>query len=361
MSTSLRKIVWLLFVFIIAGGLFGPSLTYAQSSSGSLLTENAYLLDDQVTLSQPAAKDVLIMGGDVIIDAPISGDLQVIARTVHLKASVIGDVRIAAGEIYIEKSHVGEDLLLAGGNVVLDKTMSSSGTTMIYAATADVSGHTGSSLHIKASDLTIGGTHDGMIEIEAPILKILENFHANKSFTYATNSEVTPPQNSVLGAVKKQAIEHQDTPLLEKIAAAFSTFFSLFLALIILSWYFPSLLMERVQIMRTETLSSFVKGCLGAFLLPVLLFVVLITLLGFPFGVALIFAYLALLCFTPLLAVMYVGSLVLNEGSMERRYLLRVALVGSVIVTLILQIPVIGTFIVILLSAIGLGSCLRKE
>lgn len=362
MTGYLKKIMWLVFAAIIAGGLFTPSFTYAQSGSGTEINnDNLYLFAEQITLDVAAPKDVLVFAGDVVINAPIQGDLQIAAQSVHINAPVSGDLRVAAADIYIKDAHVGEDMVLTGGNITVENTATSSGHTMIFAANTIFNGNSEKSLTIKGSDVTLGGVQSGDVDVEAAVLKVEDNFKAKKDFSYATNSEITLKDTAVDGKVQKNISQGSEITTMDRIGNALSVFFSLFIALVLLTWFFPALVLRQMEIMKTETLLSFVKGFLGGILFPILFLLLVFTIIGFPLILGLFFLYLAVLCISPLLASMYLGTLLLTRNTNERRYILLIALVGSLIATLILQIPVIGGFVMILLSATGVGSFMKRR
>lgn len=352
----------LTFALLIAGGLFMPSFTYAQTGTGEKLeNENLYLFAEQVTLTSPAPKDVMIFAGDVIINALINGDLQIAARSVEINAPILGDVRIAAGEIHIKSSHVGEDLLLTGGSIVVDDGATSSGHTMIFSANTIFNGSSEKSLEIKTSDLTLGGVQNGNVVVESSILKLGDTFKVKKDFSYAANSQVEVKPGTVEGKIQKNEVQGTEITTWDRVMNALSIFISLFLALTLCSWFFPGILLRQVEIMKTQTLSSFVKGFLGGILIPVLFLILVFTVVGFPLIIALFFLYLAAVCISPLLAAMYLGTLLLTKDTTDRHYVLLIALAGSLVTTLILQIPVIGMLIMILISAVALGSFMKVK
>lgn len=361
MTKYFKQFLWLLFAFIIAGGLFLPSFTYAESGSGTPLSEdNQYLFSDTIVVNTPAMKDLIAIGENVTINAPVYGDLQIAARTVSVNAPVYGDLRVAAAEIDLKNTHVGEDMVLAGGTVQADEKTSSSGATMIFAGNTNFLGNTEKSLLIKGSEITLGGIHNADVTLSAALVHLRDTLKISKNLTYSTNSTVEVKEGMVAGQIVKNDYQLTESSVWDRVFEAISLFCSLFLAIVLVTWVFPAAFMKRINIMKSETLSCFIRGFLGAIFTPLLLLILLFTIVGVPLILSLLFLYGAIVIFSPIIATMYIGSLLFTKDSMERPYLLLMALTGACIVTLILQIPVIGAFIVILLSTVGIGSIMKR-
>jgi len=114
------------------------------------------------------------------------------------------------------------------------------------------------------------------------------------------------------------------------------------------------------RVISEEPLPVFVIGLVAAIAIPVLAIVAMITIVGAPLGLGILFGILPALAFVGfLVAAIFLGEELLGtrkEPMAERPY--RAALVGIVILQVVGIIPFIGGLVTAVASILGVGAIL---
>ncbi|MES2014538.1 MAG: hypothetical protein V4437_01850 [Patescibacteria group bacterium] len=175
-----------------------------------VLSENTYLTGEQVTVSSPVAKDLMVAGGRIVVNAPVSGDVLAAGGSIDVLSAVAGDVRVAGGDISIAQS-IGGDVVVAGGNVTILPGAVISGDVLVFGGTVDIQGNVNGKLEVHAGDVTVNGAVAGPVDINVGHgVSFGEKTALLSTLTYSAPAEATITDGAKLGnqvVFNKQAVK----------------------------------------------------------------------------------------------------------------------------------------------------------
>ncbi len=336
------------------------ALTLSEASTG-----NAYLAGADVRITAPILGDAVAAAGDVIILAPVSGDLLLLGGGIDAGGPVEGDIRAFGARISVT-GDAGGDIFAIGGSV---EVAGRAAELRIGGVTVSVTGGSTGRTVIYGSSVTLGGVYDGDVEIVASDhLTVLPNTIIAGVLEYDAPQEADIHETAeILGGVsytgssiflpskeeaKTFALAGAGLFLLTRIVAGV-------VASGLLAGLFPVFTHNITTRVWTRSVRRFVLLALLGFAVavatPLLVLFLILSFVGA--GVALILAALYLLLL--LISYAYAGILV---GAHVARVFKRThvswkaAVAGAALLAVIGLIPLIGTVVVSVLTAVAAGA-----
>lgn len=342
----------------------GRSLVLATSSPG-----NAYLGGASVIVVSPVKGDLSALGGTLTVAAPVLGDALLFGGSTAISAPVTGDLRIFAGTITIDKPVAG-DLFALGFS--LKESAHVQGSVLVAAANASVTGGADGPVTIYGNSVTLGGEFAGTVGVvAADHLTLLPDTTIHGSLTYQSPLPASIPDSAhVVGETTyTQASYLPGANISRALAIASIGIFLVvrILALLILAGLLTGLFPRLADAVIDEGYERSIRHMLLTTLLgfaafvatPILILFLALTFIGLALAVLLFIAY-ALLVF---LALMYAG--ITLGGVASRRFferdgvLWRDGVLGTLALSLIALVPVVGLLIVLVLASFAAGALLQ--
>jgi hypothetical protein len=167
--------------------------------------------------------------------------------------------------------------------------------------------------------------------------------------------------STIVGSVTKQASPvKKDDRTQRAQAMIFSTIMTIIMAGLFL-WLFPNKTAAVVAQSRSSIVMNMLIGVALLLGIPVLSIVLMITVIGAPVAVGLIFAYIVLLYLAKLVAVILVGAWLerfWDKGDVNLNFL--TVIVGALVLSIVSLIPyMIGVTIVFAVVLIALGGLVK--
>jgi cytoskeletal protein CcmA (bactofilin family) len=327
----------------------GNTVTIA---AGETISHDLYAFAGTVRVDGTVDGDLVASGGLVDITGTVTGDVLVAAGSVNISGTVGGDTRIAGGTLSVGGA-IKEDLAATGGQLTVTSSgtigedlMASTGQLMIDGAvTGDVRAQTGT--YTKGG--TIGGTEDVTI-------------------TSRDGQAAQPGQPAAAPTATQQVLD------------AVRHFLVVVLIGALLIWFAPRAYARMKTALQQRPLPSVGWGIVAICGFVVLLIVVLIVmiLLAIVFGLlgfsdlvgigilggiaAILGASLAFAVVTGYVADALVGvalaSLVMRGENSSRWRELAVLALGAAAVVLLSSLPIVGPWVKLVVSLLGLGAVL---
>lgn len=340
------------------------SLIIASSSPG-----NAYLAGVSVVSTAPVAGDLSAIGGSIVTTAPVSGDELLLAGSVSSRASVAGDVRAVGGNVTIEGSVTGD--LIAFGFSVYDsvRTLSS---TLIIAADAVLSNGAAGPVTIYGNNISLSGDFASNVTIVATgrLSFAADTIIRGKLSYEAPEKAVIPESVTIVGGVEYSSASYLPDAGTSRALALVSIGFFLFVRVLgalilagLLAGLFPRL--AEVVVLRAyddrsrNILLTMLLGFAIFVATPILIILLILTFVGIGLAVLISILYALL----TLLALLYAGILLGSQFARRFRkretVLWRDGVLGMLALSLIALVPVIGLFVVFLLSIFTAGVLLQ--
>ncbi len=331
------------------------------------ISDDFYTAGQSITLENPVYGDMMAAGGQIQIEEPVSQDLTLVGGNISIQSEIGDDARIAGGDIRIG-SIIKGDLIVGGGSIAIDDEGFVGGDFVFGAGSVKINGTINGNVLGATNELFINSEIKGnvrLMDIEkitfGPNGKVLGDF----SYRSAEASP-TVTSETVMGKISYSATE---VPMEEKdfrkiawgVLSGFSIFgfLSLLFTGLFFLWAFQHLLIQASRAAGVKILPSLGFGFLIAFATPAILLVLLITGIGLPLSLILLFAWLLILLIGKLVAILMIGMrLVRSDEKSSFPRLYWAFAVGAFIFSLLAMIPVFGWILRLLLNLLGIGALL---
>ena len=329
--SKLKKVMMVatLIIFILLSSVIVPNASALRTFDG-----------DFVSIDEPIDDDVFASGGTININAPISGAI-IIGGNINVNAPIKNDLIAMGGQIYIN-SDIGGKIVVAGGNVNIKGNIS---TNAVIAA-GNVQIHSPSNI---GRDAAIAG---GNIINEGKIAGNLtvrgDNFENRGT---ASNVDFESSEFDT----KDFAKGIEEFFRISRIIMAVG----LLIVGILLVRTFPIPFKAVADEVRDSPLRDTVFGFAMIIASVILLFILAISLIGFPLAMILGMGFLTAL----MLSILFVSYSLGNKTfSMIRKQKNTgntvVLIVGFIILQLLFNIPYAGWLINIIAVSLGFGALL---
>ncbi|MEK7604613.1 MAG: hypothetical protein AAB442_02355 [Patescibacteria group bacterium] len=305
--------------------LFGGSATVLGDVTGDVVAGGG-----TVTISGKVGADIFAGGGNVTILSDVGDDVRVGGGNVVIQGKVGGDLIVGGGQVSISGSGIGGDVVMGAGMVRID---------------APVEG----SLKIGGGNVYINAPIRGTVTIEADKVTLGPSAILYQGISYRSVKELIKED----GAEVRGEVEYTPRASSQKARAALfagllsawilGKFLVLLTCALVLGLVFRKYSKEVVARATERPLSELGRGLLAFITLPIVSVLLLVTVLGIPFGIFGLIGFFALVLFSWIVAPILIGSVVSRYvfgGTDEVSW--KTILLGTVVITLIGFIPLLG-------------------
>lgn len=320
------------------------------------LPGDAFLAGSIIRVSGGVGQSLMVAGSMVNVMGPVGHALRVAGSQVTIGGVVEGDVMAAGGMVYILPTAVIKgDLYLAAGSAIVEGKVL--GNVKATGGEVALRSEVGKDVYVEAEGLTLGSQAklDGNLAYKSP-----------KEVTMADGAKV-------VGGVDYKKVERAERGQTKAEPKEINWTWALlwFLGILIsnlivayVGWYF---FRQRVTDITNNILNNFAKqmgwGFVWLVVIPIACVVLLITILGIPFSLFFLLIYALFVSLAKILAGIVLGSwlwkLITKKGANGNGkgwpVDWKVILLGIVVMSLLMLIPVIGWVIcfVFFLAALG--------
>jgi hypothetical protein len=339
------------------------ALLAASSSPG-----NSYAAGVSVVLTAPVSGDFTAFGGSVVTAARVSGDELLIAGSVSSRAKVSGDLRAVGGSINVGEP-VGGDLVALGLSVY--DSGGTDGSVFIVAANTTMTNGASGPVTIYGNNISLAGNFAGDVDIiSSGRIALQANTTIEGKLTYEAPETATIPSSAtIIGGIKYTNASYLPDIGTSRILAFVSIGFFLFVRILgalilagLLAGLFPRLaeaVVERAYTKRTRSiLLTMLLGFAILVAAPVLIFLLALTFVGIGLSLLFLILYALLVLFALLYAGILLGSIFARQFAHRETVLWRDGVFGMLALSLVLLVPVIGSFILLLFTIFSAGALL---
>lgn len=309
-----------------------------------------------VSITSQVNDDVRAFGSDVTIRGPIAGDLLVGggAVTVGSDAVIFGDA-VAGGGSLIFRGTVGKNLIVRGGDVTLEG---------VFHGNIDV----------QAGNVVIAGPVEGNAKIVAENISIAQGASFKGTVEYWSRtgranfgSALAPGQH----AVYKSDLAPSMAPKAE-VAGAAAAFFGVFsllsilwaiLVIVVFGLLTKTFFTDAAKLLHRRPWRCFFTGLLFVIAMPVVVFILFLSVLGVPLAILGTAAYILLLLFASPLSAMVLARWVefATEKKWNKLAFFGMSLAAFLVLKILNFIPVIGWLVKGVLIFLALGAYLLTK
>jgi len=303
-----------------------------------------------VTVSGSTSGDVLVGGGDVAILDDVRGDLRVAGGNVLITSNVAGDLVVLGGNVRIlSGSTIGKDLVVLGGRLLLNGNVK--GDVTVGVGEVEIDSRIDGDVYIKNSDkITIGAssvisgnlTYSGK---DASILNISDGA-------------------SVMGeTVFKESKIFQRKEAKNILLAFLGLFVFLKLLALLVVVILSVVLFKRFSSNVVETVvqspgKELIRGFAVLIVIPALIILSFFTMIGFLVGIITLLAYITLIILSSIYSGVVLGvwaHKIITKGD-DIMVDWKTALFGTIALSLIVMLPIIGWIVGAFFFLVSLGS-----
>lgn len=378
---------------IVSLSLLTPaSVAFAQDEAPKIATisvgNERYVAGESVTISQNIPGDLTVMGGRVSVNAIVSGSVQAVGGDVTFENLVRGNVRAAGGTVTIAKT-INGNLVVAGGTVRIEPAAIIGGSVLVLGGDIIIDGTVNGKLTVKGGTVSMNGTVRGEADIRSESLAMEGRVMGNaiistknltlgqtasfsKNLTYWT---LTGEQNyaSVVrgkatydATLARKDVDTDSAPaVITSILAAVTIYSLLSAALVILVMMLltKTFFRDSAKILHARPGMSFLTGLIYFIAAPLLAFILVVTLIGIPFGIAVIFGFVMSIIFAKALTAIIFARLL--EIKFKKKWsdtgIFFLSLLLFVALKVLNIIPVIGWIVCMVAVFFAFGALIRAK
>ncbi|GEM_PF-1981735 len=401
--------------------IFSPALAAEVTQGEDIVinedtTDDVYAFGETVTVNATINGDLIAFATTVTINGTVTGDVIFGGQSLIINGTVEDDVRGAGYLIQLGENGVIGDDLNAGGYAIAMQPASRVGGDAFFgafqASLADIDGNVIGGANGVRIGGRIGGdaklsvsaetSFDPMMFMQNPELPSVERIPAGLSFSqdgqiagdldYSSERELTIPNGAVAGRVSFTQVEsgaEGDVRVLQPAARRgfadrpgvrfAGRFVGSFIVLLLVAAIFravaPGFFHGALETLRTRWAASLGVGLLGYVIvfmvLPLLIFLVIVLLLTPTLGIGAqlraAFSLISAIGWTgfslatgwiaPILVAALLGGAIYSLFDREKKSSFWGIVIGLLIVTFLLAIPVLGrVLLAMLVGMLGLGA-----
>lgn len=328
--------------------------------SAERVSNDAYIIGGSSTITGTVTGDLFAVGGNVLISGNIGADILVAGGNITIISDVADDVRAGGGNIAIQGKVAG-DVLVGGGQVSIGGE-GVAGDVIVGAGTLRIDAPVGGNLKVGGGNVYINAPITGNINIEADKVTLGPSAVIIGDMSYKSPKELVKETGAEIRGEVKYAQRASSQPSKAVLAGIFSAwligkFLALLISALIIGLVFRRFSKSVITLSHDRPLLEIGRGLLTIIVLPIASVILLVTMLGIPFGVLGLLSLIAITIIACIVAPIILGSFVYGYFSKGDTVVTwKSILLGVVIFELLWFIPILGWLIraLILLLAIGI-------
>lgn len=370
-----RKLLAFAGLLSLFGVLLAPMAVHASNNArGGEVVEvaqtetintTAYLAGTNITVAGRIQGDLYCAGQSIIISGIVEGDVFCAGQTVSISGNVMGSVH-AAGMTITLSGPVGRSLSAFAQNVSLMDSSSVNSDATIFASSIQLGGKIGRDITMGGQSINVSGTIGRNVTAEVGQLTLASGSRIGGNLDYTSNALATV--NS--GAKVAGTTQRHEPPLNEKQAAAmqptnlwiatfwgvFYWFCSILVLGLVLAGLAPRSFQTTGTIMIKQGGWALLAGLAALIMTPVVAVMLMITFVGVPLAVVMMLLWVVGLFVSFAYSGYSLGAWLVERTMWKPRWPRALALlIGLVMLSVLMLIPVIGGIFGFLTLIWGLG------
>ncbi|MFA6255443.1 MAG: hypothetical protein WC675_05490 [Patescibacteria group bacterium] len=376
MKTVRKKVVIALAITFLVGlpiGVFAAANQSIYVGPQEIIEGNFIKAGNVIDIQGAVNGDVIVAGSSITIAGPVAGDVIAAGNTIRITGIVSGSVRVVGSSVEINsaveknvwavgstvnlgpESKVGWDVYAAGANVEIKGPVA--GNVLASAASIVIDNEVG-------KDVKASVDKEGQI-ILYPKAKV----GGNLTYKAATTEQLILKEGAtVVGQTTKTELpvpsEREFRGFLHGFLGFMKvmSFFSLLVIGLVLVTLIPKVVFEIRDEMMKKPQADFGWGLVYLIIVPVLVFLLAITLIGLPLALIIMFLYVIALFIAKVMVGFTIGLIVLDRFNKEKKYkgsLIWPLVIGLLIFVILTSLPLVGWLIKLILVIWALGAILQ--
>lgn len=317
--------------------------------------------DDDVSISDNYNSSVVAAGNDIDITGNVSGIGTFAAENIEQTGTV--DYGFYASNMTTISGVIEKDAFSASASFQSLDTAKFNRDVFIASGDVVLNGEFQRNVNIYASSVILNNVNiKGNITINASEVKINDGAIVAGTLSYNKDADFKSSSNGI-NEIKKTAasLNDDENTFTDVVYSKIWSILCLMLVFGLICLLFPKVFSnintryENMKGMDVVTLIG--KGALALLLVPIIAFLLLLTIIGIPICVILIFIYCLALYLSTVFVAYLIGYKVWNKTHKEKKdtNMMLYGAIGLVIILVLELIPMVGSIVSILVLFAGLG------
>ncbi len=256
------------------------------------IADDAYIAGDEVNIHANISGDAIIAGMNITLEKDVTEDALLAGHTIVINGNINDDIRAAGHNVTIN-GNVGDDIIVAGKNITI-RNSTIGGSIIATAKNVKLINITANEgIRITAETIFFDSKVKGLVSLTAKDITFGENAYITGMLTYSGNikgiySEDTL-QQIVQGTLTKEEKSYfSPVSLQEKKLLLIGYLTSIIFFAFFLSISIPKYFSKTASHIISAPFSRFFSGFIWIVGAPIIGFILLISIIGLPFGITLI-------------------------------------------------------------------------
>lgn len=358
------RLILLLLLFTSCLFAKDPDNNVVILSASSVHNGNYFASGSSVEISGTVNGDVYVLAEQIIIDGIINGDVLACGGSIDISGRIRDNCRMLGGQILVS-GIIGNNVTAAAGSVQMLPTTKIAGNLVAIAGNLDLGSSVGANATIVASNMRLSSHIYGTVQGYMGQLRVTNRAQIDGNLDYRSNAEAWIEPGAKIGGeiVYHPTFVHglvkntwmQKVLLGSKLLVLLMNFIYTFVLAVIFLKLFPKNLHTAVNALNKRPLKALTYGITLLILLPLASLILLMTILGVPFALALIALNIIGFYSAKVYTIYWVSNKVLVYLKLKP-YTLSLFFCGSLLYFALTSIPVFGTMVAVAAMLFGLGA-----
>jgi cytoskeletal protein CcmA (bactofilin family) len=333
-------------------------------AKGQAVNSSLYEAGKTITIAGEVQGDVYCAGQNIDISGVVNGDVLCAGQDVHVSGTVHGNVRLAGQTVTITGKVDGSASII-GQTATIEHSAIIGRDATIAGQTVRIDGTVSRDLMSPSSSVVISGVvgRDAQLYGDAPTL--MNGANVGGTLVYTSNDAANVQKGAVIAGTVQHLYppqqKHESTSAWHRTFSPVFRFIATIITGGILLLIMPRWFKESARAMRAKPLGSLGIGVLSLIVTPVVAIILLVTIIGIPFGFLLFLVWFIALLAGMVFVSYAVGDWIVATQEWFGEWHDAAALVvGSVVLLLLMWLPVLGWLVSIVVLLIGLGGITRS-
>ncbi len=349
-----------LIILVISFAIIGLFVGVAYASNADQIVQGTtdrtiFRAGRTVTITGTVNGDVFCAAQTVNINATVNGDVICAAQTMNVNGTVNGSVRLA-GQSLTLGAKVERNASLAGQDIIVEHTAQVGQDMSLAAQTISVNGNVTRDLTGAGNNMDMRGAVVGRDMLAyANKLVLADNTEVKGNVTYTSPSTVQRDGTTKIGGnlTYHKSAERQHRSGNGLVVFKLFWMVAMTALAVVLVALFPALFRRWNTGWGANFGWAVLVGFVAMFVLPVMIFALMATVVGIPLGLLLLLLWLIVMLLSMPVAA-YIGG----SQLVPQLHPVWVVLIGSVVLGLIELIPVVGWIVGMIAYWLGSGALL---
>lgn len=326
---------------------------------GDTLADDLYLAAKEAVIDGVITRDLCAACQRYIVSGEVLGSINSASQYATIRGTVGNSVRAFAQNLAVD-GLIGNSLFAFASDIQLGRTCRVANYAALFGGQVSMAGEIGGNLFISAGDVIISGKIAGDLDVRADKITIVQPAEITGTIKYKSKEEIKIDSGVVIGGGIERITPgpgEQDNEGGINWPARIILFLCALATGLLIVTIFKHHTFHAVDHLSKKTLASIGIGFVALCVTPIAVIVLLITLIGIPAGIMVLFAYTVFFYIAKIYVAVVLGRLILQ--AFQKAAVPKVGwslVVGLICLTIIFMIPYLGKLVYFLTVFAGMGA-----